>query len=263
MISLSPGQQITMSANVSYALPPYACLVTFQSASAVTVSSSNDNSSFTTLATGLANETKSVTTSAAFIKADQITTVNVAKQIAPVSGGTPTNKFEEVDILQSGTQTVQALIKPYHPTQANIGLYQPDGSTFANWKAANVESTGTLKGAYSDSSLVFGINASGYQIQHANAAGVSWQTAGVTKLALSKMADGILRVAIDGTGGNVAKGGGISIGDTAANSTRPAASAAVRGTFWITWGGAGVADIVSVCVKDAADAYSWKTVTIT
>jgi hypothetical protein len=91
-ISLSPSQQITLTANVSYALPPFACLVTFQSASAVTISVSNDNSSFTTLATGAASETKSVSTSASFIKADQTTIVNVAKQIA-ASGLSGTGPF--------------------------------------------------------------------------------------------------------------------------------------------------------------------------
>ena len=58
-------------------------------------------------------------------------------------------------------------------------------------------------------------------------------------------------------------GGGLSVGDTPANSPRPAASAAVRGTIWSTWGAAGVADTVEVCVKDASDNYAWKTVQLT
>lgn len=44
--------------------------------------------------------------------------------------------------------------------------------------------------------------------------------------------------------------------------TRPAASVTYRGGIWYAPGGAGVADVFSICVKDAADAYSWKVVTI-
>ncbi len=48
-----------------------------------------------------------------------------------------------------------------------------------------------------------------------------------------------------------------------ASGLRPLASSSARGHIWITQGGAGVADEVTVCVKDAADSYSWKVVTIT
>lgn len=46
-------------------------------------------------------------------------------------------------------------------------------------------------------------------------------------------------------------------------SAVPTASSAIRGKFVLVKGGAGVADILKICVKNAADAYVWKTVTIT
>jgi hypothetical protein len=53
------------------------------------------------------------------------------------------------------------------------------------------------------------------------------------------------------------KGGGLIVGDTAANSPRPTADAAHRGMIWTTWGAAGVTDTFEVCLKSAADTYSW------
>lgn len=38
----------------------------------------------------------------------------------------------------------------------------------------------------------------------------------------------------------------------------PTCNAAARGTLWMVQGGAGVADTVKVCTKDAADAYGWR-----
>lgn len=45
--------------------------------------------------------------------------------------------------------------------------------------------------------------------------------------------------------------------------TTPTASEDLRGKMIVLKGGAGVADILKVCVKNAADVYTWKTVTIT
>ena len=42
--------------------------------------------------------------------------------------------------------------------------------------------------------------------------------------------------------------------------SRPTCVAAYRGGFWTTNGGAGVADTVAVCAKDAGDAYAWRTI---
>jgi hypothetical protein len=41
----------------------------------------------------------------------------------------------------------------------------------------------------------------------------------------------------------------------------PVASAEYRGHYWLVEGGAGVADILLVCVKDESDFYSWVTIT--
>ena len=71
----------------------------------------------------------------------------------------------------------------------------------------------------------------------------------------------------------ISSGGSVGIGTTAPNralevnggvrlntaTAKPVCNADARGTFWVTQGGAGAADAVEVCVKDALDAYSWKT----
>jgi hypothetical protein len=51
--------------------------------------------------------------------------------------------------------------------------------------------------------------------------------------------------------------GGIKVNPTGA---RPTCSASIRGTFWVTQGGAGVADAVDVCAKDVADSYAWRSI---
>jgi len=40
----------------------------------------------------------------------------------------------------------------------------------------------------------------------------------------------------------------------------PPASESYRGHYWLVEGGAGVADVLLVCVKDESDFYSWVTV---
>lgn len=42
--------------------------------------------------------------------------------------------------------------------------------------------------------------------------------------------------------------------------TRPAASATYQGQLWLERGGAGVADVLSMCMKSATDTYSWVTI---
>ncbi len=42
-------------------------------------------------------------------------------------------------------------------------------------------------------------------------------------------------------------------------TAKPTCDATSRGTFWMAQGAAGVKDTVEVCAKDAADAYSWRT----
>lgn len=43
-------------------------------------------------------------------------------------------------------------------------------------------------------------------------------------------------------------------------TAKPACDSTHRGTFWVAQGGAGVKDTVEVCAKDAADAYTWRTI---
>jgi hypothetical protein len=51
----------------------------------------------------------------------------------------------------------------------------------------------------------------------------------------------------------------IGMGNTAAP---PTATAAMRGKLWYQGGAAGVADQVFICVKSAADTYSWRAITL-
>jgi hypothetical protein len=48
--------------------------------------------------------------------------------------------------------------------------------------------------------------------------------------------------------------------NVASAATQPACNAAQRGRFWQTLGGAGVKDAVTVCAKDAGDAYAWRSI---
>lgn len=61
------------------------------------------------------------------------------------------------------------------------------------------------------------------------------------------------------TGGDLATAGTWQAGPP---SARPAASAALRGTFWHEFNGAGVADTIAICVKDSSDTYVWQTLEI-
>ena len=48
--------------------------------------------------------------------------------------------------------------------------------------------------------------------------------------------------------------------NVASAATQPACNASQRGRFWQTLGGAGVKDAVTVCAKDAGDAYAWRSI---
>ena len=48
--------------------------------------------------------------------------------------------------------------------------------------------------------------------------------------------------------------------NVATAATQPACSATQRGRFWQTLGGTGVKDAVTVCAKDASDAYAWRSI---
>jgi hypothetical protein len=52
-------------------------------------------------------------------------------------------------------------------------------------------------------------------------------------------------------------GGGLGLNPGA--TAQPTCATSTRGTFWNTFGAAGVADKTEVCAKDASDVYSWKT----
>lgn len=90
-------------------------------------------------------------------------------------------------------------------------------------------------------------------------------TGGIPDVGLYRVAAKTLRVH-DGSGPvslndfSAAKGGGLVVGDIAANSPRPTADATHRGMIWSTWGVAGVADTCEMCMKKADDTYAWVTI---
>ena len=48
--------------------------------------------------------------------------------------------------------------------------------------------------------------------------------------------------------------------NVASAATQPACNASQRGRWWQTLGGTGVKDTVTVCAKDAGDAYAWRSI---
>lgn len=50
---------------------------------------------------------------------------------------------------------------------------------------------------------------------------------------------------------------GVNVQLNTSGAARPTANAANRGTLWYSKSGAGVADTLEICLKDAADAYAW------
>jgi len=48
--------------------------------------------------------------------------------------------------------------------------------------------------------------------------------------------------------------------NAASAATQPACNASQRGRWWQTLGGTGVKDTVTVCAKDAGDAYAWRVI---
>ena len=80
-----------------------------------------------------------------------------------------------------------------------------------------------------------------------------------------------------GTGGNMHGAGYLVVGNSAQiypagtgtvlanlvtlkSGTRPACALANRGQQWYVAGATGVQDSFSICAKDAADAYAWRTI---
>lgn len=79
------------------------------------------------------------------------------------------------------------------------------------------------------------------------ATGIAWDSAGVLRISDGSTGRGSLIV------GGAAQ---LQLGD---DGTKPTCSASTRGTIWYDAGGAGVADTLEVCRKDAGDAYAWVT----
>jgi hypothetical protein len=100
------------------------------------------------------------------------------------------------------------------------------------------------------------------QSDSANGAGVfgsatagSGATYGVIGRSNSPSGAGIYGLSINGSLAGKFDGG-IRLNTTTA---KPTCDASLRGTFWLTQGGAGVKDQLEVCAKDATDAYAWRT----
>ena len=73
--------------------------------------------------------------------------------------------------------------------------------------------------------------------------------------------NGAVEVASIGYDGAATFAGRVSgAGVQAVSGAEPACDATARGLIWTVAGGAGVADTVRVCAKDAADAFAWRTI---
>lgn len=64
-------------------------------------------------------------------------------------------------------------------------------------------------------------------------------------------------IGVSSPGQTLEVNGGLRLNTT---NSKPTCASAQRGTFWVTQGGAGVADTVTVCAKDSSNAYSWRTI---
>ena len=64
-------------------------------------------------------------------------------------------------------------------------------------------------------------------------------------------------IGVSSPGQTLEVNGGIRINTT---TSKPTCASAQRGTFWVTQGGAGVADSAQVCAKDSSDVYSWRSI---
>jgi hypothetical protein len=85
-----------------------------------------------------------------------------------------------------------------------------------------------------------------------------------------KLADGVTNPAVaDVVAGNLydiwydganfrLRGSPVNVG--VPSVTQPACASALRGRIWQTFGASGVKDTVSVCAKDATDAFAWRTI---
>lgn len=91
--------------------------------------------------------------------------------------------------------------------------------------------------------------ASGYVLRWGPSATVAYNNGDA---GLARAAAGRVRITNGGAGG-----GAVQIGDP---GTRPTCDATTRGTVWTDAGGAGVADTVAVCAKDAGDLYDWRAI---
>src|SRR5262245_31439623 len=113
MTSLPLGMSVTVEANVAYALPASASQVSYQGAGALTITASNDNSTWSSLDTTTAGQLKSIFTAALFIKFSGVAIV-VAKY-APVTtistgsgGGASSNLTASSITSSSGSFIINA-----------------------------------------------------------------------------------------------------------------------------------------------------------
>jgi hypothetical protein len=88
-----------------------------------------------------------------------------------------------------------------------------------------------------------------------SAGALSLITSGTTKLQITNA--GLVGIGTTTPTSKLQVDGGMRLSTLTA---KPTCDVSIRGTFWITQGGAGVKDDVEVCVKDAGDSYLWATI---
>lgn len=196
-----------------------------------------------------------------------------------VSTGTQTlagNKTLTGSLTTVGTPTVEALASPFAITtngviMSSTGGYSSFPFMFENAGGGTGPNFAFLTyGSTNSWQVMEALNSSGAYREIAQFGG-AWasNTAGaeVGDFAV-KVSSGGSRpsgetpaLLVRGLDKSVQVRGGIQLNnDTGGTSVpKPTCNSTNRGTTWITRGGAGVADVVEECNKDAADAYAWAT----
>jgi hypothetical protein len=125
-------------------------------------------------------------------------------------------------------------------------------SAYGTWEA------GKYRTLDSGGNIQIGLSqTSAYVVELTSAGEIQWATSGTQANTAKNVGLGWLEAgAVKFTNGSTG-GGTFKIGDP---GTKPSCDSAHRGMFWIEEGGAGVADTVEVCSKDAADAYAWRAI---
>jgi hypothetical protein len=134
--------------------------------------------------------------------------------------------------------------------QAGYNLGQDDDKNVYIGKEAGYSETGSQKLYIADGnnrSIIYGDMSTG-------AVGIGGTVAHTTPY-ITVLAGGNVGIGTTSPQQKLEINGGIRLNTATA---KPTCAAGIRGTLWYVQGGAGVADTVEACTKDAGDAYDWR-----